>query len=278
MKKLVEQKYGTGGRKSKLDLRDRKIGKSAVPFNWSVGYSPTDASLTKDQGQSDSCGGQAGSYLNERLKGGEQSAKSIYSLIWYKGGGTTTRDILNTIVKRGVTSETSVPSQPATESNLEDKSWQSIALLDEATTRKGLSYAFINTDIESIAQSIRDIGGCILLIQGQNNGSWLSPTPVPPANNTNLWAHFLFAGKAFMKDGKKVIAVHNSWGDIGDNGWQYLTEDYFKSEYVIEAGVIYEPANPVITITQQKITIITKMLSLLQEWLITISGPTKQSV
>ncbi len=64
-------------------------------------------------------------------------------------------------------------------------------------------------------------------VGGQNNGSWLSPFPLPPTKIS--WRHFLYGGKAKLIDGKKHIGFANSWGkSIGDNGWQWISEDYFN--------------------------------------------------
>lgn len=274
---LVEGRHGHGAIKKRLDLRDNKwkdIGKSSSPFDWSVGFNPSSTYPTKDQGASDSCGGQSGAYLNQVLTGSaEQSAKSIYSFIYYKGGGTTMRDIFNTICNRGVNLEKDVSSQPPTETNLEDKSWVTDVLTSDANTRKGLRYAFVNTDVDSVAQAVRDTGGTIIRVNGQNNGTWLSPVPIAPKDNSNLWSHFLFCNGAFMRDGKKVIRVHNSWGnDTGDAGYQFISEDYFNSGNVKEAGVIYEPVPGMtppqttqkIALLQQLISLYYKLLDLLQ--------------
>lgn len=270
-KVFVEGQFGHGGKPKRVDLRDhkwKKIASAPVPFDWSVGYDPQDTNVTKNQGQSDSCGGQSGAYLNARLLGGEeQSAKSIYSLIWYKGGGTSLRDVLKTICNRGVNLEVDVPSTPPFEPILEDKSWVKPNLDHDAGIRKGLSYAFVNADIESTAQAIRDTGGCVLMIEGQNNGSWLSPVPIAPNSNVALWRHFVFAGGAKLLNGKKAIHIHNSWGNgAGENGWQWITEDYFNSGHVTEAGVLYKvPTSSNIPQTQKtpvQIAILQKLINL----------------
>lgn len=254
----IERK-GKGGIKQRLDVRDRKwskIGAVSVPFNWTVGYNPVDEAITKDQGTSFSCGGMAGAYLTTRiLNVKETSAKSIYSFIFYPGGGSVLRDILGKICNRGVNLEKDVPSIPNTEYNLTRTNWVTPALDTQALSQKGLRYAFVNNDIDSVAQAIRDTGGAIILLTGQNNGTWTSPIPAPPSNNRNTWNHFVFCGAAFLKDDKKVIKIHNSWGDIGEKGWQYIDEDYFKSGRVLEAGVVYrqEEFSPVEPSTKKEI-------------------------
>lgn len=291
---LAENRHGVGSLPKRVDLRDHKwrklVGKSAIPFDWSVGYNPTDNSPTKDQGTSDSCGGNSGAYLSERLITNkisaffQQSAKSIYSYIFYNGGGTTIRDIGARLTGYGANLEADVPSYPNTEQNFEDKSWSTPALTIEAGNRKILNYAMVNPDIESVAEAIRDTGGCLIEIEGQNglNPSWLSATPTPPtvsSSSSLIWRHFLFAGGAFMQNGVKYIRCHNSWGaEAGDNGWQLISEDYFKSGHIVGAMVLYEPSNPVITnpVTKsQAISLIQKLINLYYQLLGQTAGGTQ---
>lgn len=272
---LVEGKHGNGAVKRRLDIRDRKwkkIAKASIPFDWSTAPNESNNFLPeilkiKDQGQSDSCGGQAGSYLSEILiyhRDGNyvpQSAKSLYSLTAYPGGGTTMRDVLSTICNRGVNLESDIPSYPNTETNLTDKSWVNPINTSEAGTRRGLNYAFVNPDIQSVAQAIRDAKAVIWREEGYNNGTWLSPMPIPPSNSKNLWSHFETGMKPVWYNGKKAIKTPNSWGeDVGIKGYQYITEDYFKSGHIKEVGVIYEPTAPGMTPVQKQ-----QMVSLLQK-------------
>lgn len=284
---MNEQGKFHGALKGKLDLRDNKWHKLAgasTPFDWNVGYDIGPVTPIKDQGQSFSCGGQAGAYLEAKLaKNGEKSARYIYSQIYYPGGGTTLRDILNFLVKKGVCAETLVPSYfgdaktAPSENFMCDRSDNNANADLNAGTAKGLSYAFVSADIDLVAQAIRDNGGAIIEIVGQNNGTWLTPFPVAPLGTQNLWRHFLFADKAKIINGKKYIGVYNSWGtDTGDKGLQWISEAYFRSGHVAQAGTVYEPNAP--TITQQKVSIITQLIPLLQWLLNLMQGKTKISI
>lgn len=252
---------GKGAIKSRIDLRDHKwnkIGMASAPFDWSIGYMPVDNSKTKDQGTSSSCGGQSGAYLAERLFGSEFSAKSLYSFVYVKGGGSALRDIMATLCKRGVNFETTVPSVPSTETNLEDKTWVTVDKDAEASVFKAQKYAFIDANIDAIAQAVRDNGNAIILIEGQNNGTWLSPVPIPPNNSKSIWRHFLFVSGATMVKGKKALYVHNSWGiTAGIGGFQWITEDFFATNHVIEASTIYKPDPKLIPVEEKSSIIIT---------------------
>lgn len=291
---LAENIHGTGALPKKKDFRDLKyasVATASLPFDWNAGFdvgAVIDATLgntpfttpTKNQGPSGSCGGQGGSYYEAVLKllnvgsFDEKSAKNIYSQIFYPGGGTTLRDILNLLTMKGAASESLVPSYenglPPSELFMEDTSLNASAATN-ALTSLGLSYAFVAPNIDAYAQAIRDNNGMIMEIQGGNNGTWLSNYPVAPVQAE--WAHFLFCGKAKMINGKKMIGVHNSWGaSVGENGWQWISEDYFKSGFIMEGGVIYQTSA---ILTAQKIKTISSLIGLLQKLKDMMFGPTK---
>jgi hypothetical protein len=279
---LAEDKFGHGALPSIKDLRDKKWSKLAMastPFDWTAGFVLPPITITKNQGTSGSCGGQSGSYLTALFESAynERSAKYLYSQIFYPpSGGTTMRDILNLIVKKGSAPESLVPSyqggNPPSESFMEDVSLNANADAS-ATAYEGTGYAFVNPDIESYAQAIRDNGGAIMEIQAMNNGTWLSADPQPPTSAQ--WAHFLICTGALMRNGKKVIQVKNSWGnEVGENGYQYISEDYFKSGFILQGGVVYQKSNPIVI--QEKIGIIQQLIALLQKWINLLQGPTKQ--
>lgn len=101
----------------------------------------------------------------------------------------------------------------------------------DAKSSRLLSYANVNTDIDIVAQAIRENKGVVLGITGVNNGTWESNMPKPPTNSapSARWYHWVYAGKAKVINGKKYIGILNSWGNVGDKGWQWLSEDYFKT-------------------------------------------------
>lgn len=286
---LAEDRFGHGAHKSKLDVRDRKWKKIAMasqPFDWNVGYdieTLVPPAPTKDQGQSSSCGGQSGSYIMANAAGlntkklNELSAKFIYSQVFYpNGGGTTARDVLNLLVKKGDCLEAVLSSYqngaPPSEAFMEDKSGIGPTQISDAGVTRATGYASVAVNIESAAQALRDNGNVLILIKGQNNGTWLGAVPIAPANETALWAHFLAGGKArILPSGQKAIGVHNSWGlHAGLNGWQWVTEDYFKSGYITEVWTLYDTANAVVT--QQNISI---LMQLIQKLINLINGPSK---
>lgn len=285
--------FGKGAIDKKLDLRDHQLGMAPVPFDWNGGYdiekvlgAITDkagfSTPTKNQNGSYSCGGQSGSYLEATLSTlnigsfEEKSAKHIYSQIFYPQGGTTLRDVLNLIVNRGVGAESRVVSyengNPPSEAFMRDTSQNAGA----GALSKGVGYAFVSPDIDTVASAIRDNHGAIILIKGSDNGTWLSGFPVSPKLDSNgkpVWAHFLYCGKAKLINGTKYIGAHNSWGSVaGDNGWQWISEEYFKSGYITEVGVVYQDASNLV----QRIALTKKLLELLQKMLTYFMGPTKK--
>lgn len=247
--KLVENRHGHGAIKRSPIHRfirrtfKKKLGRSGEPFNWSFPLNNTTKIKIKDQGVSSSCGGQAGSYFLEVMDGVVISAKSVYAPIAYPGGGTTVTALESQIGARGANLEISVPSYdangvPLSEHLMTERSWQNEALRIDAENRAGYMPLSVDLTINAIAEAIRDHGAVIFEIQGQNNGTWLSPYPVHPTRKSKeeIWAHFVCAIGAQVVNGRKQIDFLNSWGtDVGDIGVQHLTEEYINSGYLVDA-------------------------------------------
>lgn len=227
---VVEKLFGTGGI---IQERDETIaGFSEVVadspvFDWERGFDIRKKLgrelSTKNQGQSGSCGGQAGGYLTEAiLDSAEASARSIYNKCFYPGGGSTESGLMNTIINIGVDKETDTTSyengNPPSEEFMHTPD-------SNPSFIRGLRPVYVETDFNSMATAILQNNGIVIGIAGENNGTWLSPEPKPPTKSE--WNHWVYAGFAGMRNGKKCIGFLNSWGkDVGENGWQYIYEDY----------------------------------------------------
>ncbi len=246
--------FGKGGIKDAKDIRDFsyfKIAGAVVPFDWTVGFDiEKQLGITlpvKNQGASFSCGGQAWSTYGNVLtyifdkKFNDRSARFIYSQTYQPGGGSTGRDNSDIVIKQGWAKESLVNSSvgyPPTEAFMEISGDISDGAKQDAALDKALNYAVVEPrGIDEVACAIRDNNGCVIGITGSNNGTWLSPFPQPPINNFNTWNHWVFAGKVKMINGKKYIGILNSWGmATGDNGWQWISEDYFNA---LQGGAIF---------------------------------------
>lgn len=240
---LVEKQFGHGGVKDKPDPRDYQystIAMATSPFDWSIGFDIETLGVlpVKNQYQSFSCGGQAWasySYVLDKTNREEKSAKFIYSQTHVEGGGSDGRTNCDLCVKKGVSQETLCPSylpdKTTTEAFMVAVGDITVPAYADATTNEEKSYFSGSTDIDSVAQTIRDNSGVVIGLGGQNNGTWLSPFPLPPT--TVQWNHWVYAGKAKIINGKKYIGFLNSWGNsVGEKGWQWIGEDYFKNGLV----------------------------------------------
>lgn len=239
----MEQIY-TGAIESTKDDRDfiyNDIAKSTPPFDWMFEYDVEHTVGTikyKDQAQTSSCGGFAWSYLSYVLDPTDREEKSPYFIYAHTnapGGGSAGRVNCDLCVKKGVASESACPlPRPLTEGNITQLKGIPEVAYKDALTNKSKTYLSVTPSIDNVAQAIRDNGGAILLVRGMNNGTWNSAFPKPPTQKTDLWAHWLFAGKAKLINGKKYIGVLNSWGNVGDKGWQWLPEEYFTYPFITE--------------------------------------------
>lgn len=265
-KPLAENKYGHGARaihpihRALVKSTRPALGKASI-FDWTKGYDVRDTIgpiSIKDQGSSSSCSGQAGSYFLEiqrrlqKINEGALSAKSIYAPIAYVGGGTTVVALTTQIASVGANLEHKVPSyyvtgEPLSEAMMIEKSWETDQTNLDALLRAGYTPYDIGEGIDEVACAVRDWGGVIMEIQGQNGKvpGWLSSTPTPPtpltwwqkttSNHSDIWTHFMVVVGARMVNEKKMVIALNSWGtSVGDNGSQYFGEDYFNSGFILD--------------------------------------------
>ena len=215
-----------------------------APVDWTKPYASPIGSI-KNQQQSESCGGQAGSYwltterMIQGINEGDISAKSIYAPIACQGGGTTVSALENQLTIAGGNLEATVPSTApdgtCTEAFMEDLSWKTVATDQDAIKRAGYTIMSVAIDIDSIAEAIQNEGGVIWEIVGQNNGTWLSPYPQPPVNSKNTWNHFMRGfGYQTGVNGQQIDCTQ-SWGiSVGDGGIQHFLQNYIDSGYIVD--------------------------------------------
>lgn len=255
------QVFGTGAIKDEPDNRDYQYADVALsfpPFDWEKGYDVEEVIgkklNVKDQNGSGSCGGQAWSYYGQVLDPDkdEKSAKFIYSQTFVKPAGSAGRTNSTLVTNKGWGTEKLTPSYdngfPPSESFMQRPEDITPQAFIQAATDKALSYANVLIDVDSLAQAIRNNSGCIIGITGKNNGTWQTKFPLPPTTvDSTSWNHWVYCGKAKMINGKKYIGFINSWGiTTGEQGWQWVTEDYLKSPFVWSAWtLVYNFPKPV---------------------------------
>lgn len=235
-------KFGKGAL-HKSDGRDFIFGAERVqPYDWSKSYTFDYKSIItsiRNQNGSSSCVGQTeAEVVDILLEAFGHSARYTYSQIHLDSGGAYVRDALSLGAKQVIQMLRIVPDDPQTESHMRDTTGIEIKNRNIPHT-----YATVNTDIESVAVAIRDHKAVHLAVQGDNLG-WATAYPIPPSKPT--WGHDLCALEPVLKGGKKYIKVLNSWGSgWGENGYGYISEDYFNSGNVTVCMVYtdnyYEP-------------------------------------
>lgn len=242
---------GKGAIWDSYDIRDfhfkapgSVLGMGGEQFDWSKGFDIEEKIgrklITKDQNGSYSCGGTAWAYYGEAIEASvtgtyeERSSRWIYSHTFAPGGGSHGRDNCDHCIKKGWALEKLVPSynngKPPTEAFATKKPVITNAIIEDTEVNKALSYLEVAPNIDLMALAVQKNNGLVLAVYGEDNGTWRSAFPKPPVNR--VWAHWLYVGKAKMIKGKKYLGVKNSWGDVGEDGWQWIGEDYFKTNNV----------------------------------------------
>lgn len=244
--------FNPGGIKDTNDSRDYQWNEIALAppiFDWNKGFdieTLVGKLPVKDQGDSSSCGGQSfasyGNVLSELYDGTgkleDHSAKFIYAQAFAPGGGSAGRNCANIVINQGWARESVLSSEPPTEANLTRINDITAKVRRDAMDDKAVSYAAVDPDIETVAQAIRNNSGCVIGISGSNNGSWSSPFPNPPKSGATIWRHWVYAGKAKIINGRKFVGILNSWGiEVGEFGWQWISEDYFSTTIGTENAV-----------------------------------------
>ena len=279
----------TGALKDIEDGRDYQWSRipGASVFDWDKGFDIEvelkkrlgDANFrifSKDQHQSLSCGGQAWSYymaVIEAITTGtyeERSAKFFYSQTFAPGGGSNGRPLCDIAVNQGSALESDCPSYyygTTDEPFMTRPQDITVKARNTAGYSKALVYANVMPDIDLMANACKANNGLIIALEGEDNGTWLSLYPKPPVNTK--WAHWLYIGKAIMINGKKYLAVKNSWGDsVGASGWQYIGEDYFKAHKIWNGWTMpFNKANLVAKLKGDQLSLLQQVINMLKEQL-----------
>lgn len=275
---MNEERLGKGAIPSPIDDRDHQwgiIARGIPSFDWMKGFDVEELYgfklVTKDQNGSYSCGGQAWAYYGEvlefraSLNYEQRSAKFIYAQTFVPTGGSDGRTNCKLVKDKGWSLESLCSSyengNPPSESFMIRVQDITKDAFNSASSVRAFNYANLTTKtIDEIAQAISINNGVVIGIYGDNNGTWRSQ--FPQFSYIKTWAHWLYAGKAKMINGKKYIGVKNSWGDdVGDHGWQWIGEEFFPVS-IFEVWTVYYKQD----VVSAQLSIIQRIVQLLLEY------------
>jgi hypothetical protein len=173
--------------------------------------------------------------LQENKVWRELSPRSIYAYTAIPGVGSSSITATKLAIKQGMTLEYLLRTDGLLENDVIKTDGYASDAKQIALVYKPQSYVECATDFETIAailqrhkdQGIKKV--IAITVIGENNGTWHSTFPQIP-NNPNTaksWYHRVAVTDFGLINGKKVLAIDNSWGEnIGNKGQQFLTEEY----------------------------------------------------
>ena len=249
-------KYKTGAIPEPVDPRDHRLEEvfSAPLVDWNKGYDIEEVMgrelPTRDQKQSSSCVSQAWAYYSEVLDYLEskqwmrQSARFIYSQIYLPNGGAYIRSGGQVLTDQGEVPEVIVPDKP-TEAGMRDKS--DVTVYDKTIAKTLLKASYASFEVQTIdylASIIQAHHGFVSGVRDNFKHSNWRGEIVKMGDKANN-GHCLYFGKFKYIAGKKYLGFKNSWGNIGDKGWQWLGEEWIKAGRFFNPKTIVDLPNDV---------------------------------
>lgn len=259
---ITETDRGTGALPQIADKRDRIQILGAVQPDYEKGFRIEDylnqaynrpvKLAVKDQGQSLSCGGQAvatlAAVLNYIETGvmTEFSAHDAYShnRLWF--GGVRLRDIIDWYVDNGVLAEGVFSSydngKPPTDDFMKKKPQDTNLDFQERSILRAESYATFDSSMDNIAKAIEVNKGCLVVLDGANNGTWWSD--MPRVEDATIWSHIMYFGGYGIYKKKPGLWGFQTWGDkVGIDGWQFFTQEWFDARKIYTPWVVQDRPN-----------------------------------
>ncbi len=225
--------------KDKRDFKYEELGSSSV-VDWEKGFI-VPLPKTKDQQNTSACGGFATASFMEVLstihdkKYDEKSPKFIYSLAKPAGsGGSAKTQLAKTLRDFGSADEATcksfLPDGTTNETFISNRGDITQEAFDNAKKDKSSGYLTLDKiTFDKIAEMIQKYNGCIIGIYGENNGTWRTAYPRSTKGfRIDQWRHWIYGVGFKLINGKKHIGILNSWGDVGENGVQWLNEEHIK--------------------------------------------------
>jgi hypothetical protein len=124
---------------------------------------------------------------------------------------------------------------------MQDESWITPELRERAGNYRGKEYRFVrDLSMNTVAKTIVEGHGC-LLAYSLDESYGTTKFPLPP--RIHSYGHLVYAGKLKLINGEPYVGIKNSWGPhVGENGWQWLSKDFFQGA-VKQCGVVIDKPN-----------------------------------
>lgn len=203
-------------------LGGQVFGASVASVDFSAGFLLDDTMPNVNQGPTNTCVGQAYSYLHAFLKGIPFSVRDLYSRIYLPNGGASIQAGGYELTTNGQATESECPDPvPETEEAMRVGS-------TSVNERQYLeaSSVYIPNDISSIAAACRQYSGCVFGITGSNPGFYDMLDPRPPMQGEVTWGHCVWVKGYCVRNGARALICKSS---LPEAPMHYITEDFFTS-------------------------------------------------
>jgi hypothetical protein len=230
---MDEQKQFTGWLEDPIDNRDLKLeevlGALKMPtFDWAKGYrveNEVGALPHLNQEQTLTCVSCSTAMYHKVLRklNGEEddfSVRDIYSQTFIApDGGSYIRDACKLAATKGVATVQVFPIEPWTETHLRDRKDADSQDIKDALLHLANEYRVLEdaTNIDNFALALQAYHGVI--------------------SGVRSMGHCMYAKGAYLKNGKKTILFHNSWGEGSDIE---RSEDDFRAGDIVTPWCLLE--------------------------------------
>lgn len=239
-----------------LDFKYEELAQGDIPLNW-IEYNEKNLKTFEIQNQdgSLSCVAQATAKIlaMHEVKEGKGYTRLCPKFIYdyrlnYPSGGMWMQDALSIAVNYGSCKEITLPCDSKGETFMNDKSYITVGMKDEAKIYKAKYYFQITGGIDKIAEVMEQGYGVLLWFRFDYN-EWGEVPVIKNTTGTYQCSHGVAGVDYCLYNGEKALVIEDSWGPGHGKGGRRIITDTFLKARCLYAGYITSLPNFMFTNT-----------------------------